>query len=127
MVCVLVPTPRTLRERHEARRKRDDALHQRYPDSFECARAKLADAELWDTKLDLATIDHVINAAGINHVGLSSHAQSVPQWQEYTAALIDHGYSETDAAKIMGKTSCGCWPRPRMPAERCSTRRCHVR
>ena len=103
VVCVLAPTPRTPRERHEARRKRDDALHQRYPDPFERARAKLADAEIWGTKLDLATIDHVINAVGIDHVGLSSHAQSVPQWKEYTAALIDHGYSEADAAKIMGE------------------------
>ena len=102
-VCVLAPTPRTPRERHDARRKRDDALHQRYPDPFERAQAKLADAEIWGTKLDLATIDHVINAVGIDHVGLSSHAQSVPQWKEYTAALINHGYSETDAAKIMGE------------------------
>lgn len=103
VVCVLAPTPRTPCERHEARRKRDDALHQRYPDPFERARAKLADAEIWGTKLDLATIDHVANAVGIDHVGLSSHAQSVPQWKEYTAALINHGYSETDAAKIMGE------------------------
>ena len=103
VVCVLAPTPRTPRERHEARRQRDDALHQRYPDPFERARAKLADAEIWGTKLDLVTIDHVINAVGIDHVGLSSHAQSVPQWKEYTAALINHGYSETDAAKIMGE------------------------
>ncbi|MDE2734106.1 MAG: membrane dipeptidase [Gemmatimonadota bacterium] len=103
VVCVLAPTPRTPRERHEARRKRDEALHQRYPDPFERARAKLADAEIWGTKLDLVTIDHVVNAVGIDHVGLSSHAQSVPQWKEYTAALIDHGYSETDVAKIMGE------------------------
>ena len=40
--------------------------------------------------------------AGIDHVGLASHAQSVPQWKEYTAALIEHGYGEADAAKIMG-------------------------
>lgn len=103
VVCVLAPTPRTPRERHDARRKRDDALHQRYPDPFERARAKLADAEIWGTKLDLATIDHVINVVGIDHVGLSSHAQSVPQWKEYTEALINHGYSEADAAKIMGE------------------------
>ena len=103
VVCVLAPTPRTPRERHEARRKRDDALHQRYPDPFERAQAKLADAEIWGTKLDLATIDHVINAVGIDHIGLSSHAQNVPQWKEYTAALINHGYSEADAAKIMGE------------------------
>ena len=41
VVCVLAPTPRTPRERHEARRKRDDALHQRYPDPFERAQAQV--------------------------------------------------------------------------------------
>ena len=103
VVSVLAPTPKTPRERHEARRRRDDALQERYPDPFERARAKLADAESWGTKLDLASIDHAVNIAGIEHVGLASHAQSVPQWKEYTAALIEHGYSETDAARIMGE------------------------
>ena len=103
VVCALAPAPRTPLERHEARRRRDDALHRRYPDPFERARAKLADAEVWGTKLDLATIDHLVDVAGIDHVGLSSHAQSVPQWKEYTADLIAHGYSEEDAARIMGE------------------------
>ena len=66
-------------------------------------RAKLADAETWGTKLDLATIDHAVAIAGIDHVGLSSPAQSVPQWKEYTGALIEHGYSAADTAKIMGE------------------------
>ncbi len=103
VVCVLAPTPRTPTERHEARRKRDDALQERFADPFERASAKLADAQIWGTKLDLATIDHAVNTAGIDHVGLSSHAQSVPQWKEHTAMLIEHGYSETDTTKIMGE------------------------
>jgi microsomal dipeptidase-like Zn-dependent dipeptidase len=103
VVCVLATTPRTAVERHEARRERDDALQERYSDPFERARAKLSDAQIWGTKLDLATIDHAVNTASIDHVGLSSHAQSVPQWIEYTGALIEHGYSEADTAKIMGE------------------------
>ena len=103
VVGVLGPAPRTPMERHQARRRRDDALHERYPDPFDRARARLADAEIWGAKLDLATIDHAVNVAGIDHVGLSSHSQDVPQWMEYTEALIEHGYSETDAAKIMGE------------------------
>ncbi len=103
VICALAPAPRSPLERHEARRRRDDALHRRYPDPFERARAKLADAEVWGTRLDLATIDHLVEVAGIDHVGLSSHAQSVPQWKEYTADLIGHGYSERDAARILGE------------------------
>ncbi len=103
VVCALAPAPRSPLERHEARRRRDDALHRRYPDPFERVRAKLADAEVWGTRLDLATIGHLVEVAGIDHVGLSSHAQSVPQWKEYTADLIAHGYSERDAARILGE------------------------
>ena len=103
VVCALAPAPRTPLERHEARRRRDDDLHRRYADPFERARAKLADAEVWGTKLDLATIDHLVGVAGIDHVGLASHAQSVPQWKEYTGDLLAHGYSERDAARILGE------------------------
>lgn len=103
VVCALAPAPRSPVERHEARRRRDDDLHRRYPDPFERARAKLADAEVWGTKLDLATIDHLVDVAGIDHVGLASHAQSVPQWKEYTGDLLARGYSERDAARILGE------------------------
>ena len=103
VVCALAPAPRTPLERHEARRRRDDDLHRRYPDPFERARAKLADAEVWGTKLDLETLDHLVGVAGVEHVGLASHAQSVPQWKEYTGDLIAHGYSERDAARILGE------------------------
>lgn len=103
VVCVLAPAVSTAAERHEARRKRDDALQERYSDPFERARAKLADAQIWGTKLDMETIDHAVDLAGIDHVGLSSHAQNVPQWKEFIEALIVHGYSETDTTKIMGE------------------------
>ena len=103
VACVLASTPRSSEERHAARRKRDRDLIDRYRDPFELAAAKLADAQVWSTKLDLETIDHAVDVAGIEHVGLSSHAQSVPQWKEYTEALVEHGYSEGDAAKILGE------------------------
>ena len=103
VVCVLAATPRTNEERHAARLKRDRDLAERYADPFELAAAKLADAQVWGTKLDLDTIDHAVDIAGINQVGLSSHAQSVPQWKEYTEALVEHGYSEEDASKILGE------------------------
>ena len=103
VACVLASTPRSGEERHAARLKRDRDLVDRYRDSFELAAAKLADAQVWSTKLDIETIDHAVDVAGIEHVGLSSHAQSVPQWKEYTEALVEHGYSEGDAAKILGE------------------------
>ncbi len=102
VVCILAPTPRTVAERHAARLKRDKNLVERYVDSFELAAAKLADAQVWGTKLDLDSINHAVDVAGIDHVGLSSHAQSVPQWKEFTEALVEGGYSHEDAAKILG-------------------------
>ena len=102
VACVLAATPRTAQERHAARLKRDRDLANRYEDPFDLAAAKLADAQIWGTKLDLETIDHAVNVAGANHVGLSSHAQSVPQWKEFTEALIEHGYTQEDASKILG-------------------------
>ena len=102
VVCILAPTPRTAAERHAARLKRDKNLAERYVDSFELAAAKLADAQVWGTKLDLDSINHAVDVAGIDHVGLSSHAQSVPQWKEFTEALVEGGYSHEDAAKILG-------------------------
>lgn len=102
VVCILAPTPRTAAERHAARLKRDKNLVEKYVDSFELAAAKLADAQVWGTKLDLDSINHAVDVAGIDHVGLSSHAQSVPQWKEFTEALVEGGYSQEDAAKILG-------------------------
>ena len=102
VACVLASTPRTAEERHAARLKRDRDLAERYADPFELAAAKLADAQVWSTKLDLRSIDHAVDAAGIDHVGLSSHAQNVPQWKEFTEALVEHGYTPQDASKILG-------------------------
>lgn len=103
VVCVLAATPRTAEERHAARLKRDRDLTDRYADPFDLAAAKLADAQVWSTKLDLDTIDHAVAVAGIDHVGLSSHAQNVPQWKEFTEALLEHGYTQEDASKILGE------------------------
>ena len=103
VVGILAPAPKTSQERGDYRLRRDTALAQNYPDPFELAEAKLADAETWGTKLDLASIDHAVKVAGIDHVGLASHFQNVPQWREFTGALMDHGYSEEEAAKILGE------------------------
>ncbi len=105
VVCVLAAAPRTARERHAARLKRDRNLADRYDDPFDLAAAKLADAQIWSTKLDLHTIDHAVNVAGIDHVGLSSHAQNVPQWREFTENLLEHGYTQEDASKILGENA----------------------
>lgn len=102
VACILASTPRTAEERHAARLKRDRDLAERYADPFDLAAAKLADAQVWSTKLDLPSIDHAVDAAGIDHVGLSSHAQNVPQWKEFTEALIEHGYTPQEASKILG-------------------------
>ena len=102
VACVLAATPRTTEERHVARLKRDRDLADRYADPFKLAAAKLADAQVWGTKLDLEAIDHAVDIAGIDHVGLSSHAQNVPQWKEFTEALLEHGYTQEDASKILG-------------------------
>ena len=102
VACVLAATPRTAQERHAARLKRDRDLAHRYKDPYDLAAAKLADAQIWSTKLDLETIDHAVTVAGVDHVGLSSHAQNVPQWKEFTEALLEHGYTQENASKILG-------------------------
>ncbi len=103
VVSILAPAPRISQEAQEARLRRDERLAETYSDPFELAAAKLADPFSWGTKLDLESIDHVVNIAGIDHVGLSSHFQNVPQWREFTGALLDHRYSEEDTAKILGE------------------------
>lgn len=103
VVGILAPAAKTAEESGEYRLQRDRRLMENYPDPFDLAEAKLADAETWGTKLDLESIDHAVNIAGIDHVGLASHFQNVPQWREFTGALIDHGYKEEEAAKILGE------------------------
>ena len=102
VVGILAPAPRTANENGEYRLQRDRRLMENYPDPFDLAEAKLADAETWGTKLDLESIDHAVNIAGIDHVGLASHFQNVPQWRDFTEALMDHGYREEETAKILG-------------------------
>jgi membrane dipeptidase len=103
VVGILASTPRTSAESQQARLKRDRRLAEKYSEPFELAAAKLADAEIWGTKLDLESIDHAVNMVGIDHVGLASHFQNVPQWKEFTETLIEHGYNEEDTRKILGE------------------------
>ena len=103
VVGILALASRTPVETVQARLKRDRRLAERYADPFELAAAKLADAEIWGTKLDLESIDHAVNLIGIDHVCLASHFQNVPQWREFTEDLIERGYSMPDARKIMGE------------------------
>ena len=103
VVGILAPAPRTSVETLGARLKRDRRLAERYADPFELAAAKLADAEIWGTKLDLESIDHAVKLIGIDHVCLASHFQNVPQWREFTENLIERGYGKPDAKKIMGE------------------------
>ncbi len=77
-------------------------MREQFPDPFDLAAAKLTDAEVWNTKLDLENINRAVDLAGIDHVALSSHFQNVPQWREFTGALLQHGYSKEDAEKILG-------------------------
>ena len=103
IVEILAHTPRTSVESQQARLKRDGRLTESYSNPFELAAAKLADAEVWGTKLDLESIDHAVKMVGVDHVCLASHFQNVPQWKEFTEELVEHGYTETDARKIMGE------------------------
>ena len=103
VVGILASTNRTSIESQQARLNRDLGLVDKYSDPFEFAAAKLADAELWGTKLDLESIDHAVQLVGVDHVSLASHFQNVPQWKEFTEGLIDRGYRETEVRKIMGE------------------------
>ena len=99
---ILAATPRTNSERMNARLKRDRALANRFSDPFELAAAKRKDAIVWATKLNLRHIDHAVKMAGIDHVAIASHCQSVPQWREFSEALVRHGYSPDEADGILG-------------------------
>ena len=67
--------------------------------------AKLADAQIWSTKLDLKSIDHAVNVGAElrYHAGFPSHAQNVPQWKEFTETLLKHGFTEEETSKILGE------------------------
>ena len=99
---ILAPTARTSAESRQARLQRDKRQLEQFPDPFELAAAKLYDAEVWGTKLDLRHIDHAVELVGIDHVGLASHAQNSPQWRDFTKDLMQHGYSAEEACKILG-------------------------
>lgn len=58
-------------------------------------------------------IDHIVNVAGINHVGLGSDydgiastpigLEDVSKLPNLTAKLLEHGYSKNDVKKILGE------------------------
>ena len=60
----------------------------------------------------VAHIDHVVKVAGIDHVGIGSDFDGIPdvpkgledasKMPALVAALLKHGYSEADVRKIMG-------------------------
>jgi membrane dipeptidase len=63
----------------------------------------------------VAHIDHVVKVAGIDHVGIGSDYDGIPdvpkgledvsKMPALVAALLKHGYTETDIQKIMGGNS----------------------
>jgi len=63
----------------------------------------------------VAHIDHVVKVAGIDHVGIGSDFDGIPdvpkgledasKMPALVAALLKHGYSEADVRKIMGGNS----------------------
>jgi membrane dipeptidase len=73
------------------------------------AHPKPAAATLEDV---VAHIDHVVKVAGIDHVGIGSDFDGIPdvpkgledvsKMPALVAALLSHGYSESDVQKIMG-------------------------
>jgi membrane dipeptidase len=74
-------------------------------------------AELADV---VAHIDHVVEVAGIDHVGLGSDfdgvGDSLPEglkdvsgYPNLVAALLENGYSEEDVVKILGENLLRVW------------------
>ena len=102
VVGIHSPTSRSREERSRARLRRDRRLVKKYKNPFERAAAKLRDAIVWATKLNLEHIDHAVRIAGVDHVALASHCVSVAQWREFNEALTDHGYREAERRKLLG-------------------------
>jgi membrane dipeptidase len=92
----------------------------RFPDDTERAEAELRKWELANPRSKLCTvhdvvdhIDHVVNVAGIDHVGLGSDFDGVPAlpgqledvstYPVITQGLIDRGYSEAAIRKVLGE------------------------
>lgn len=92
-------------------------LHEKYPDEedYKKARKEWRDANPYPagTIHDVIDhIDHIVEVAGIDHVGLGSdfdgvstlpaQLQDVACYPYITQALLDRGYSEEDVRKVMG-------------------------
>jgi membrane dipeptidase len=105
--------PEAARAQAEARRE----LHAKHPDAGEYARAYRAWSRRY--KLPRGTIadvvdhvDHIVKAAGIDHVGIGSDFDGITSWPvgledvscfpRLTEELLRRGYAEADVHKILG-------------------------
>lgn len=102
--------------RRSARKSELNAL---YPDNEEKATAALRQWEAKHPRSAVCTvhdvldhIDHVVNVAGIDHVGLGSDFDGVPalpaqlgdvsRYPVITQGLLDRGYTESEILKVLG-------------------------
>ena len=105
--------PEAARKGAEARRE----LRAKYPDPAEFARAMTAHGKAnpmpRGTTRDVADhIDHIVKAAGIDHVGIGSDVDGVDSvpvgledvscYPRLTEELLNRGHSEADVHKILG-------------------------
>jgi membrane dipeptidase len=84
--------------------------------NFNCAFLTDATAPVHATLADAVHhINHAVDVAGIDHVGLGSDFDGVPcvpvglssvdKWPNLTRALLEEGYSQTDIQKIYGENT----------------------
>jgi len=102
--------------RRSARKSELNAL---YPDNEEKATTALRQWEAKHPRSAVCTvhdvldhIDHVVNVAGIDHVGLGSDFDGVPalpaqlgdvsRYPVITQGLLDRGYTESEILKVLG-------------------------
>ncbi|MDB4664557.1 dipeptidase [bacterium] len=101
------------------RTARREKLNELYPDDEEKARSALRQWELKNPRSQRCTvhdlidhIDHIVQVAGVDHVGLGSDFDGVPAlpsqladvstYPVITQGLLDRGYHERDIRKVLG-------------------------
>jgi membrane dipeptidase len=106
-------------ERSIRRSKKRDLLKDLYPNDEEQAATDLKQWERKNQRSGLCTvhhlldhIDHIIQIAGVDHVGLGSDYDGVPvlpgqledvsTYPVITQGLLDRGYAEKDIRKVLG-------------------------
>jgi membrane dipeptidase len=97
-----------------------DQLEQQFPSDQQRVDAQLRKWELANPRSNACSvhdvldhIDHVINVAGIDHVGLGSDYDGIPAtptqlgdvstFPVITQGLLDRGYSEAEIRKVLGE------------------------